>query len=291
MKQKCNLKISGSWSMKNSSKVSGLMYGEYKNSYKRFTLIELLVVIAIIAILAAMLLPALSAARERGKVATCTSNVKTLALAQNMYADDNGDDYPILTSPTNGFVDQLAMTQYLLDGKALICPSADDKWLSKRPTLRNHESLVAGSTGTYIFVGGFGKLALTAPREKWTQWNWGGYGRFVIYYVFAKSIAADLEEHGTYIYNRQMAENGQALSPDAQPIVMDACNLKSDTDRRWLPYGGANAVGGDGYCMSNHNGDLSNIGFVDGHAETRQRSEMKARACDGNSGNGGLFGW
>ena len=54
-----------------------------------FTLIELLVVIAIIAILAAMLMPALQQARERGRSAFCVSNLKTLGNALQMYGNDN----------------------------------------------------------------------------------------------------------------------------------------------------------------------------------------------------------
>jgi len=84
------------------------------NRKKGFTLIELLVVIAIIALLMAILLPALTRAREQGKRAACTHNLKGLVLAWLMYIDDNDG--------------------YLVKGNA-----GDDGWVRLLGTLPNEK--------------------------------------------------------------------------------------------------------------------------------------------------------
>jgi len=94
---------------------------ETKNFSKGFTLIELLVVIAIIGILAGILLPVLSKAREFGRRAQCASNLRQIGFGLNMYSYNNNETFP--TGATAMTALNILYPDYVSERKAFICPS------------------------------------------------------------------------------------------------------------------------------------------------------------------------
>jgi len=111
------------------------MISRNKNPNRGFTLIELLVVIAIIAILAALLLPALSRAKAKAQRTACLNDAKQVGLSFALWADDHKDQYPSVVDPTEGgskgltetWQHFLTLSNELVTPKVLHCPSDKDR--------------------------------------------------------------------------------------------------------------------------------------------------------------------
>lgn len=100
---------------------------------RAFTLIELLVVIAIIAILASILFPVFSRARENARRTVCLSNLKQINMSLMQYTQDNNEAYPLVSYPTPADSWTISMQPYLKSTQILVCPD-DDSTATPRPS-------------------------------------------------------------------------------------------------------------------------------------------------------------
>ncbi len=150
---------------------------------KAFTLIELLVVIAIIAILAAMLFPVFSSARESGRRAKCVSNLHQLGLSMRQYCDDYKGMLPPFTSSTmpDSFALRSACQKYGRGELLFRCPSDNGYVYADGSKVKPSFYVKYGSSYLYNgnIYGGTNPInkpkaldACTQPTKLVLYWDW-----------------------------------------------------------------------------------------------------------------------
>ncbi|MBO4633455.1 MAG: DUF1559 domain-containing protein [Lentisphaeria bacterium] len=219
----------------------------------RFTLIELLVVIAIIAILAAMLLPALNQARAMARKSACMNNYKTIGLAMNMYVDDNKGFYPMAAKINDSITKLIWASDHPKNQVTFIAPYLKHTKETSIGYVRiNSPTPTASGTST---------SPLACPSFDRTRWMQNPSTSFPSYFSNA------------YIFNP--AGLGMAASyrrnfknpyrPSRVMMSMEstgkADTVKSDYDQYT-------------YFAYRHGKDSTNVLFFDGHVQTLKQRQI-----------------
>ncbi len=274
------------------TEVSGWRVNTTHSRSRAFTLIELLVVIAIIAILAAMLLPALSKAKFRAKVTNCTSNYRQWTVVANMYAGDYKDFLPALGIPAGYGANAwdvstnsaLVLGPYGLTVPLWFCAARPEELAEANRLATSYWQIghPLGSLNDLTFY-----LTLSYPDGEaiishnfWAVRPGGPNNPPVFPYQqsqFANTVA------NTVGWPRKTSDRSASLVP----FISDQCYSGYGTPAT-TSLSDINITGGTKKKYSGHvsNGTLQsvNLGFADGHVIVNKRANIQAQ-YSGDSGS------